>query len=835
MSAYDKHVAALRRLATGDDIAVIVTELAWIARHFHGGWYYEGPRIAGALDALPDDRRARLATALVDRLEAGEPPDADGDADAEALPTLVAMLLRRFGPAVAVNDIRRLLDHAIGRWTWWLADEFAELCQVVYETDKTLPGEVVAVLRRTEVTGYGPTGLVRQLLQRVRDPLLNPGEAWSDRVLTELPALGDGWPELVAHAVTATSARPSDRWERQARALLDRVGADRYRKTALTWLAQVGRPRTVRILARTHEQDFSQAYDPYNATALRGFIWLLTLAADGADTDVARELGRLVETSLRKVPGIGPRNPKVANAAVHALARLDGEPALAQLARLTARVTYKGTLKELNKALDQRATDLGLSRAEVEELAVPTYGLTGTGRRIETFGEITAELVVDGGVVALHWRNAAGRPVRTVPAVVRREHPEQLRELKATTKDVEKMLAAQAERLDRQFLAQRRWRYAAWRARYLDHPLVGTLGRRLIWLVDGVPCGYADGALRTVDDVPVTAADDTEVTIWHPIGRDLAEVLGWRDWLERHAVVQPFKQAHREVYLLTAAEERTGVYSNRFAAHVLRQHQFHALAAVRGWRNRLRLMVDDEYPPATRELPEWGLRAEYWVEGTGDDYDTDATDTGTYLRLVTDQVRFYPLGAPENSAHAGGGGYAQWLPAGGEPAGPLPLEQIPPLVFSEVMRDVDLFVGVASVGNDPTWQDGGPEGRYREYWQSYGFGELSATAETRRDLLTRLVPRLAVADRCQLAGRFLVVRGDLRTYKIHLGSGNILMSPNDEYLCIVPQQSATAGNGQLFLPFEGDRMLGVILSKALLLARDTEITDPTIVSQIRHR
>ncbi|MEV6369339.1 DUF4132 domain-containing protein [Micromonospora musae] len=835
MSAYDKHVAKLRRLAEGDDIAAIVTELAWLARHFNGGWYYEGPRIAGALDTLPDDRRARLATALVERLEAGEPPDADGEADAEALTTLVALLLRRFGAAVAVADLRRLLDHATGRWIWWLADEYAQLCQVVYETDGTLPGEVVAVLRRTEVTGYGPTGLVRQLLQRVREPVLNPGEAWSDLLLAELPALGAGWPELVAHARSATSARPSDRWDRQARGLLDRVGADLYRKTALTWLAQVGRPRTVPILARAHDQDFSQAYDPYNSTALRGLIWLLALAAEGADAEVARELGRLVETSLRKVPGIGPRNPKVANAAVHALARLDGEPALAQLARLSTRVTFKGTLKELHKALDARAAALGLSRAEVEELAVPTYDLTGVGRRVETFGDVTAELVVEGGSVALHWRNAAGRPVRTVPAVVRREHTERLRELKAAAKDIEKTLAAQAERLDRQFLARRRWRYVAWRAQYLDHPLVGTLGRRLIWLVDGVPCGYADDALRTVDGAPVTAADDAEVTIWHPIGRDVTEVLGWREWLERHAVVQPFKQAHREVYLLTAAEERTEVYSNRFAAHVLRQHQFHALAAVRGWRNRLRLMVDDEYPPATRELPEWGLRAEYWVEGAGDDYDADATDTGTYLRVVTDQVRFYPLGAAENSAHAGGGGYAQWIPGGSEPTGPLPLEQIPPLVFSEVMRDVDLFVGVASVGNDPTWQDGGPEGRYQEYWQSYSFGELSATAETRRDLLTRLLPRLAVADRCRMEGRFLVVRGDLRTYKIHLGSGNILMSPNDEYLCIVPQQSGSAGNGELFLPFEGDRMLGVVLSKALLLARDTEITDPTIVSQLRRR
>jgi hypothetical protein len=147
------------------------------------------------------------------------------------------------------------------------------------------------------------------------------------------------------------------------------------------------------------------------------------------------------------------------------------------------------------------------------------------------------------------------------------------------------------------------------------------------------------------------------------------------------------------------------------------------------------------------------------------------------------------------------------------------------------MRDVDLFVGVASVGNDPNWADGGPEGRYRTYWQTYSFGELSATAQTRRALLERLLPRLKIASRCSLSDRFLHVRGDRREYKIHLGSGNILMSPNDQYLCIVPKQTV-AGHERLFLPFEGDGTLSVILSKAFLLADDAKITDPTITSQI---
>jgi hypothetical protein len=167
---------------------------------------------------------------------------------------------------------------------------------------------------------------------------------------------------------------------------------------------------------------------------------------------------------------------------------------------------------------------------------------------------------------------------------------------------------------------------------------------------------------------------------------------------------------------------------------------------------------------------------------------------------------------------------------------PLPLDEIPALVLSEILRDVDLFVGVASVGNDPTWQDGGPGGRYRDYWTRYSFGELAETARTRRAILERLVPRLKIANQCTLTERFLVVRGKLRTYKIHLGSGNILMEPNDQYLCIVPARGpVAAGSDRLFLPFEGDATLSIILSKAFLLAADNAIKDPTIVRQIALR
>ncbi|UUU24522.1 DUF7737 domain-containing protein [Streptomyces sp. DSM 40750] len=50
-----------------------------------------------------------------------------------------------------------------------------------------------------------------------------------------------------------------------------------------------------------------------------------------------------------------------------------------------------------------------------------------------------------------------------------------------------------------------------------------------------------------------------------------------------------------------------------------------------------------------------------------------------------------------------------------------------------------------------------------------------------------------------------------------------------------PKSPARDGNRTVptgCLPYGDDRMLAVILSKAMLLAEDTEITDPTILSQL---
>jgi hypothetical protein len=246
------------------------------------------------------------------------------------------------------------------------------------------------------------------------------------------------------------------------------------------------------------------------------------------------------------------------------------------------------------------------------------------------------------------------------------------------------------------------------------------------------------------------------------------------------------------------------------AAHLLKQHQFNALTAIRGWRYSLLGAYDHgkEGEIAKISLKEHKLEAQFWIDEIHAD---DAfNDAGIWDYVSTDQLRFMD-----------------------EDGEVVELVNIPKIVFSEIMRDADLFVGVASVGNDPEWRDnGGLRQQFRDYWISYSFGELNEIAKTRKEILEKLVPRLKISNVAYVDGKFLKIKGKKRTYKIHIGSSNILMEPNDQYLCIVPARGKDKNLDNVFLPFEGDRGLSLILSKAFLLAADDKIEDTTILSQI---
>lgn len=667
--------------------------------------------------------------------------------------------------------------------------------------DAVIPDELRSVLVRlqaTRVTRSADKDMMRlalalnDLLSGDRGVGLDAGEPWTAG--TESTLAHDPWKALGRHLAGASAPKLSAKWKRETERLIAAVGEDEVRARVVEWLHAASEGGLPPI-------------GPRNGDFLRGMLWCVSR---GNDAVSARIIGDVALAVSRKIPNIGMRSPKVLNACIALLGELSDREGLAQLTRLRTKVKGQVAQGLIARTMEAAAQRQGMTVADLEEIVVPAFGLDASGARSETLGEHVATVQVAGSDrVDLTWRAANGRAQKSVPAAVRQEHAESLAGLKRTCKDIASTLAVQRERMEQLLLAERVLPYAAWRERYLDHPIVGQFARRLMWhFEDGTHAavGAWDGAAL------VDAADDplgwigpaARVRLWHPIGFDVDAITGWRRWLERHQVVQPFKQAHREIYILTDAELGTRTYSNRFAAHIVRQHQFAALCKARGWRYRLQGTGFDGYNTPTLVLGARGLRAEFFVEPCEDH------EAAIAPYASTDQVRFLD-----------------------EAGGALELTEVPALVFSEAMRDVDLFVGVSSVGTDPMWLDGGHRPEWNTYWQGFAFGDLSQTAESRRDVIERLLPKLTIASRARIEGKFLVVRGDVRTYKIHLGSGNILMEPNDQYLCIVPDRAGGDGKERLWVPFEGDGTLSVILSKAFLLANDTTITDETILRQIR--
>ena len=77
-----------------------------------------------------------------------------------------------------------------------------------------------------------------------------------------------------------------------------------------------------------------------------------------------------------------------------------------------------------------------------------------------------------------------------------------------------------------------------------------------------------------------------------------------------------------------------------------------------------------------------------------------------------------------------------------------------------------------------------------------------------------------------------LVTGQLASYRVHLGTGDIFIG-HGRHLCVVPD--GWGAKRAVFLPFvdDADSRVSLVISKILLLSADAKITDPSILEQIR--
>ncbi len=647
------------------------------------------------------------------------------------------------------------------------------------------------------VTPYQGGAEMKQIHERIdvliggpKEKSLAPAGAWSQIVFQEVSASEKKfeWHALLLHARSLTQSTASKKWQSEAVDIATRIGQPEVLDAARRWLALGPTPGDTTIQAPEAEASYQ-----------KGFVWVLGALGD---TSIAPDIANFAFGCFRKIPMVGAVSHRVGNACVNALAAMPGLAGVAQLSRLAARVKYDVARRLIEKAMNEAAERNQVSRDDLEAMAVPTFGLVNLGAaggvRVEQAGDCEASLTIGRDGASLIWRRE-GKVLKSAPANVKEEHPELLKDLNRTVKELDGQIAAQWSRLERQLISEGTCSFERWKPWYLDHPLVSHFATRLIWEIEeggetrtAIPW---QGALVDWAGQPVRPSQQARVRMWHPIRSDVQTILSWRCWLEDTQVCQPFKQAHREVYLLTDAERETETYSNRFASHIIRQHQFAALCRERGWK--FKVMGDwDSHNTPSLDLPQYNLQAKFDVESPEADDDESTSAHGIYLAISTGRVEFVRLEAPQpNKDETGPFGIP--LPRkfrGLRQRAAVRLEEIPALVFSEVMRDCDLFVGVTSIGTDPTWNRDHPDDPHLPYWQQFAFGDLTSASEHRRVMLESLLPKLAIRDRCRLDGRFLVVRGDLHEYRIHIGSGNVLMEPGSRYLCIVQGPGDTAAN-----------------------------------------
>lgn len=669
-----------------------------------------------------------------------------------------------------------------------------------------------------------PTGKIEPANQKFREEIaelirvegetkLDPGRGpWSQIVFDETKAKDEitraGWEGFLEHCRALEQAVPGAKWKKKARELMGILGESEVYAAIVRWLA----------LGPTPGQPFEARSPIEDSPYQKGVIWCL---AERNDREAAVAIADFGIACLRKIPLLGAVSQKVGFTCVQALGAMDCGEAVAQLTRLRAKVKYTVARRLIEKSLKQAAERSGLTVQALEDMSVGNYGLDARGEAKIEIGDAQAVIRLgEDGTVGIVWFDADKKLAKAAPSHIKKAFPKEVRGVAAQSKELEQAYAAQRMRLESSFLLPGDMPAAHWRQYFVEHPLLGFLGRRLIWVFrndrgdqSGIWAGegVTDSFGKQVD---LSAA--RTVRLWHPLASDSAEVQRWRERIFKEKIQQPFRQAFREFYELTDDERQTKGYSNRFAKILMRQHQFASLCRARGWEYRLMSAFFDGGNVPTRKLDAWNMRAEFSVDIPSDRDASllesalgEQSGAGINLFVGSDQVRFY------------------------RDSRQVAIDQVPAVVYSEVMRDVDLFTAVAGIGGDPTWSDQGDRG-IGIFSDDFNAQALLGIVGLRRETLALVLPQTSIYNRCTVHQTALKVQGQLGTYRIEFAWGSAaLVAETGLRQLRIPRRVLDAVSLEYSaISVELDYRTEMILREAYVLADDWKIDSPELIQQL---
>ena len=314
---------------------------------------------------------------------------------------------------------------------------------------------------RGYVTRYHGAAEMKEIHERIEvliggpkeEPLV-PAGLWSQAVFREVAASGKEfeWRALLLHARSLTQSAASKKWQAEAVNIATRIGVDEVLEAARRWLALGPTPGESTIQAPEAEAAFQ-----------KGLVWVLGALGHAS---IAPDIADFAFGCFRKIPMIGAVSHRVGNACVNALAAMPGLDSVAQLSRLAARVKYDVARRLIEKAMNEAAERNQVSRDDLEAMAVPTFGLDAAGLRVERAGDCEARLTLGLEGASLVW-SREGKTLKSVPASVKEEHADLLKDLNRTLKELEGQVAAQRSRLERQLISVGSCSFERWKPWYL--------------------------------------------------------------------------------------------------------------------------------------------------------------------------------------------------------------------------------------------------------------------------------------------------------------------------------------------------------------------------------
>lgn len=368
----------------------------------------------------------------------------------------------------------------------------------------------------------------------------------------------------------------------------------------------------------------------------QSFLCGLTVLAGQLAADEPGLLTQLRRLALKAITGPGgyPRSMRLANHAVQAISDAALPASITELLKAERGTRHGTLLRQIRRSIDSLAAAQSLTRDELLERAVEDHDLGPDGISRRPLARSWLVVLQAGPRTAtLGYQAPDGKPRKSLPPDIKDASADALSVIGRDLKALRATIGNERARFDALLASGQTWPAAQWRALYLDHPVTSQLTRALIWQfrtdrtgtwVSGIPTAGLTLVTSDGSEVPIPAADDTEVRLWHPVHASSGEVRAWRQFLLDRQLAQPVKQAFREVYVLTPAEAETWDYSNRFAGHVFRQEQARALMKSRSWAPVPLAGWDDgvDHGIASREYPRAGgpagLRAEFFFDPADD-------------------------------------------------------------------------------------------------------------------------------------------------------------------------------------------------------------------------